>query len=122
MLLSGMDRSGNMLSWLRMGRGALLLAVIALSFALLRPVCAAAENHDLLPQPSDACCASIDESPSVATSSAKVPDAKSAAMVAPHVAPRLALAISGPLARVGSPGRPPSISLSYYARSARILS
>jgi hypothetical protein len=117
-----MDRLGNgALISLRWGRGALALAIITLSFLLLRPVCAAAQDHDVPPLPSDACCLSIDESPSVGTSIAKIPDAKSAAMAAPLVA-QLALAISDPLAGVGKPGIPPSIRLSYYARSARILS
>jgi hypothetical protein len=117
-----MNRTGKSLTCLHMGRGALVFAIIALSFILLRPVCAAAENHDAVPLPSDACCVSIDDSPSVGTSIPKIPDAKFVATVAPRAALQLALAISHPLARVGLPGRPPSIRLSYYARSARILS
>jgi hypothetical protein len=118
-----MDRVRNrMLADVREGRGALVLAILALWLVLLRPVCAAAEDHDVLPLPSDACCVSIDDSPSLGTSILKIPDAKSTAIAAPRAAPHLALAISDPLAGVGPHGRPPFIRLSYYARSARILS
>ena len=108
MLRAGMDRTRNRtLVGLGMGRGALALAIITLSFLLLRPVCAAAENYDVPPLPSDACCVSIDESASVGSSIPKIPDAKSAVMAAPLVVPQLALAVSDPLAGVRQPGAPP---------------
>lgn len=100
-----------------------VLALLALAFVLVRPVCAAWDGHG---EPSAAhpapCCSSIDDAASLAPAPVKVPDAKAAPVfVAPAFAVRF-LAVSRPLPGSAPPRASPPRSLAYHARSSRILS
>jgi hypothetical protein len=119
----------------RRSRGLLVLALIALSFLLARPVCAAWGSHGELAAATSAamhvpatdsgdhelCCSSMDDGASATPSAAKMPDAKAPPAVALPFASRL-LAVNRTLPGTASPRALPPRPLDYHARSARMLS
>lgn len=112
-----------------------MLALIALSFLLVRPVCAAWGTHGELAAATSAamhapatdsgghepCCSSMDDAASAAPSAAKTPDAKAPLAVALPFALRL-LAVNRPVPGTAPPPASPPRPLDYHARTSRILS
>ena len=123
-MLPGVDRTTN---------GALWLALGAISFLLLGPVCAAAENYaaaapvklaavlDQHGGSDTACCTTFEDAALAGPAAQATTEAKYAATTPARVPLRLALATGTLLPRAG-PLPPPRIQQSYFARSARILS
>ncbi|HSA88746.1 MAG TPA: hypothetical protein VLF42_02490 [Burkholderiales bacterium] len=114
----------------RSRRGVLVLALVALSFIVLRPACAAFELSGEPALPATAvhapggdhqspCCSTGDDAASVA---AKKPAATDPGVehVAPSTRPQFRIALGAPMAGGPPPAAPPR-SLDYHARSARIL-
>ena len=125
MLVRGMDRMRNGARW---------LALLAMSFVLLGPVCAAAEKYGAAVPVNPAavldehggsetvCCATLEDAALGGPAAQATPEAKFPAVVSARAAPRLALSIPILLPRAGPPDAPPRTRQSYFARSARILS
>ena len=117
----------------RVTHGGLWHALVAMSFVLLGPVCAAADNYaaaapgklvavlDEHGGPETACCATLEDAVLAGPSAQATAEGKSAAMAPARVAPRLGLPIPNYGPR-GPPAAPPHTRQSYFARSARILS
>ena len=118
----------------RTPNGALWLALVALSFVLLGPVCAAAESYGAAAPvklaaaidgehggSETACCATLDESAVAGPAAQTTSEARFAAMAPARAPSRLALSTTY-LPRAGPLGAPPPTHQSYFARSARILS
>lgn len=125
MLVRGMDRMRNGARW---------LALVAMSFVLLGPLCAADEKYGtatplepgvVLDQDGGSqtvCCATLEDVALGGPVAQATPEAKFPAMATARAVPRLALSIPTQHARAGPPGAPPRTRHSYFARSARILS
>lgn len=125
MLFRGMDRTRNSARW---------LALVAMTFVLLGPVCAAAEGYGTAAPVKQAavldehggsetvCCATLEDAALGGPVAQAAPEAKFPAIASARAAPRLALSIPTLLPRAGPPGAPPRTRQSYFARSARILS
>jgi hypothetical protein len=119
-------------------RAFVALALVALSLVLAQPICdayerpsAASQSAPLAAVEHDAgeparhsnetgpCCASVDEAVPVA-SAIPLPSAAKAALLIPTVPSARWPLVAGRRAAVDPP-QPPPRSLSYHARSARIL-
>lgn len=114
----------------RSRRGALVLALVALSFIVLRPACAAFELGGEPALPATAvraaggdhespCCSTADDAASVAAKKPAATD-PGAEHVAPNTRPQFRIVLAAPVAG-GPPRAAPPRSLDYHIRSARIL-
>jgi hypothetical protein len=123
----------------RWRRGFAVLAFLALSILLARPVCNAMEPANAAPgfahagaafqdldtghsdHESGLCCVSVDEASPLPTAGMAAPSGKGSAEPLPAAKASLRRAIAAPWQVAGHRSLPPPLSLPYHARTARIL-